>query len=137
MTTFFLSALQRDVVHDQDDEQEQEDAEEARAIAEGIDNQLKELDDLDLEEEEDEEEDDGQYQQNLRHHQPAVPLPSGGATTEALHRQFKDKMFLADTDHHQHGPPPGQAGNDMLQILYDARGHQVITLIIIDKKLFV
>ena len=34
------SALQRDVVHDQDDEQEQEDAEEARAIAEGIDNQV-------------------------------------------------------------------------------------------------
>ena len=109
-----LSALQRDVVHEQDDEQEQEDAEEARAIAEGIDNQLKELDDLDLEEIDDDEEDD-EYQQ---HGMPTVPIP-GGIGDDPLQQQFKDKMFLAD--HHQ-----GQQGNnDMLQILYDARGHQV------------
>jgi len=119
---FNPSALQREVVHEQDDEQEQEDAEEARAIAEGIDNQLKELDDLDLEEEEEDDEEDGHYQ-NFRQ-QPTVPIPGGG-TTEALHRQFKDKMFLADTDQHV---PPGQAGNDMLQILYDARGHQIAKL---------
>jgi len=113
---FNPSALQRDVVHEQDDEQEQEDAEEARAIAEGIDNQLKELDDLDLDEVDDEEEDE--YQQ---HGIPTVPIP-GGIGVDPLQQQFKDKMFLAD--HHQ-----GQQGNnDMLQILYDARGHQIAKL---------
>ena len=108
-----LSALQRDVVHEQDDEQEQEDAEEARAIAEGIDNQLKELDDLDLDEVDDEEEDE--YQQ---HGIPTVPIP-GGIGDDPLQQQFKDKMFLADQHQGQQG------NNDMLQILYDARGHQV------------
>ena len=42
-----------------------------------------------------------------------------------LDRQFKDKMFLAGND-------PGGGGvagqNDMLQILYDARGHQIAKL---------
>ena len=109
-----FSALQRDVVHEQDDEQEQEDAEEARAIAEGIDNQLKELDDLDLDEVDDDEEED-EYQQ---HGIPTVPIP-GGIGDDPLQQQFKDKMFLADQHQGQQG------NNDMLQILYDARGHQV------------
>jgi len=132
---FNPSALQRDVVHDQDDEQEQEDAEEARAIAEGIDNQLRELDDLDLEEEDDEEDGVSGFhhqpiptqpspQQHIMQRQnlgvaPTVPLPGD------LDRQFKDKMFLAGND-------PGGGGvagqNDMLQILYDARGHQIAKL---------
>ena len=91
-------ALQRDVVDDQDHDQEQEDADEMRDIADGIDNQLKELDndvdDLNLNEDDDSDDDE------LLVHNGVMAGGGVGITSAPLapssdmDRQFKERMFL-------------------------------------------
>jgi len=105
---FNPSALQRDVVDGQDHDQEQEDADEMRDIAAGIDNQLKDLgDDLDLEEDDDSdlgiEEEAGFDHRHLQQQQ----------------QQFKEHLFQGNE---VEGIPEGQVA---LQVLYEARGHQI------------
>ena len=103
---FNPSVLQRDVLGDEDHDQEREDAEEERAIAEGIDQQLREMDeddDLGLNEEDD----------SLSEDLHAVPNQPN------LALQYKEKVFSGDQ---------ATSGSEALQILYDARGHQIAKL---------